>query len=177
MGDKWGTARGAGRDSVYQVILVTHSRNLPRVDGKMMLKEEAHNFLGAYDSYCRCTEDNRAAGVQYRLYRMSELLSYSRKDAILLFYFGGHGLTEEMLAEGERKIAGVVDADAELDLGQLGRDITRKLKLSPHVRMSDQVFAVQLKVQEFFHGTNYRRCLCRTGSERKDRVPSWQGRL
>ena len=56
-----------------------------------------------------------------------------------------------MLAEGVRKIAGVADSDAELDLGQLERDIIRKLKLSPDVRVCDQAFAVQLKVQEFLH--------------------------
>ena len=118
MGDNWGTAEGAGGDSsVDQVFLVTYSRNSPRVDGKMLLKSEAHNVLRAYDTYCRRSEDRRAAGVQCKLYRMSELLSYSQKDAISLFYFGGRGLTEEMLAGGVKKIAGVADLDDELDLG------------------------------------------------------------
>ena len=50
MGDNCGTARGVGGDSsVNQVILVTHSRNSLRVDGKVLLKEEAHTFLRAYD--------------------------------------------------------------------------------------------------------------------------------
>ena len=53
-----------------------------------------------------------------------------------------------MLAEGVRKIAGVADLDAALDLEQLERDITRKLRLSPHLRVCEQAFAVQLKVQE-----------------------------
>ena len=148
MGCNWGTAGGAGGDSsVNQVILVTHSRNPPRVDGKMLLKEETYNVLRAYDTYCRRTEDDRAAGVQCKLYKMSELLSYSQKKAISLFYFGGRGLTEEMFAEGVRKIAGVA---GRLDLGQLERDITRKLKLSPDVRVCEQAFAVQLKVQNYF---------------------------
>ena len=152
MGDNWGTAGGAGGDSsVNRVFLVTHSRNLPRVDGKMLLKEEAYTFLRAYDTYCRRTEIDWAAGVQCKLYKMSELLSYSQKDAISLFYFGGRGLTEEMLAEGVRKNAGVADSDAELDLERLEHDITRKLKLSSDVRVCDQAFAVQLKVQEFLH--------------------------
>ena len=56
-----------------------------------------------------------------------------------------------MLAEGVRKIAGVADSDADLDLEQLERDITRKLKLLPDLRVCDQVFAVQLKIQEFLH--------------------------
>ena len=155
MGNNWGTAGGAGGDrSVNQVILVTHSRNPPRVDGKMLLKEEAHNFLRAYDTYCRRTEDDRAAGVQCKLYNMSELLSNRQKDPISLFYFGRRGLTEEMLAEGVRKVVGVADSDAELYLGHLERDITRKLTLSPHVRMCDQAFAVQLKVQELLHDRN-----------------------
>ena len=107
MVDHWGPAGGAGGDSsVNQVILVTHSRNPPRVDGEMLLKEEAYNFLRAYDTYCRRTEDDRAAGVQCKLFKMSELLSYSQKDATSLFYFGGRGLTEEMLAEGVRKSLG-----------------------------------------------------------------------
>ena len=43
MGDNWGTVGRAGRDSsVNQVILVTHSRNPSRVDGKILLKEEAY---------------------------------------------------------------------------------------------------------------------------------------
>ena len=83
----------------------------------MLLKKEAHNFLRAYDTYCHRTKDDRATGVQCKLYKMSELLSYSQKDAISLFYSGGRGLTDEMLAEGVRKIAGVADSDAELDLG------------------------------------------------------------
>ena len=56
-----------------------------------------------------------------------------------------------MLAERVRKIVGVADSDAELDLGQLKRDITRKLKVSPDLRVCEQAFAVQLKVQEFLH--------------------------
>ena len=89
----WGTAGGAGGDStVSHVILVTHSRNPTRVDGKM-LKEEADNFLRAYDTYCRRTEDDWAPGVQCKLYKMSELLLYSQKDAISLFFFGGRRLT------------------------------------------------------------------------------------
>ena len=75
----------------------------------------------------------------------------SHKDAISLFYSGGCGLTKEILAEGVRKISGVADLNADLDFGQLERDITRKLKLSPDVRVCDQAFAVQPKVQEFFH--------------------------
>ena len=60
MGDNWGTAGGTGGDiSINQVILVTHSRNPPRVDGKMLLKEEAYNFLRAYDTDYRRTEDDR----------------------------------------------------------------------------------------------------------------------
>ena len=56
MGDDWGTAGGAGGDSsVNQVILATHSRNPPRVDDKMLLKEEAYNFFRAYNTYCRRT--------------------------------------------------------------------------------------------------------------------------
>ena len=35
----------------------------------MLLKEEAHNFLRAYDTDCRHTEDDRAAGVQCKLYK------------------------------------------------------------------------------------------------------------
>ena len=53
-----------------------------------------------------------------------------------------------MLAEGVRKTAGVADSDAALDLEQLERDITRKLRLSPHLRVCEQAVAVQLKVQE-----------------------------
>ena len=141
MGDNCGTAGGTGGyNSVNQGILVTHCRNPPRVDGKTLLKEEARNFLRAYDAYCRRTEDDRTAGVQCKLYKVSKLLSYSQKDAISLFYFGGRGLTEEMLAERVRKIAVLDDSDAELDLGQLERDITRKLKLSPGVRVCDQAF-------------------------------------
>ena len=155
MGNNWGTAGSAeGDSSVNQVILVTHSRNPPRVDGKMLLREEAYNFLRAYDTYCRRTKDDRAAGVQCKLYRMSELLSYSQKDTLSLFYFGGRRLAEEMLAEGVRKIAGVADSDAELDLGQLKRDITRKLKLSPDVRVCEEASAVQLIVQEFLKDCN-----------------------
>ena len=48
----------------------------------MLLKEEAYNFLRAYDTYCRRTEDDCAAGVQCKLYKMSELLSQSQKDVI-----------------------------------------------------------------------------------------------
>ena len=53
-----------------------------------------------------------------------------------------------MLAEGVRKIDGVADSDAALDLEQLERDITRKLRLSPHLRVCEQPFAVQQKLQE-----------------------------
>ncbi|CAM9414613.1 unnamed protein product [Ascophyllum nodosum] len=91
MGDSWGTARGTGGYS--SVILVI--RNPPRVGDKMLLKE-AYYLLRAYDTYCRRTEDDRAAGVQCKLYKMSELLSYSQKGARSLFCFGGRGLTEEM---------------------------------------------------------------------------------
>ena len=73
-------------------------------------------------------------------------MSYSQKDAISHVYFGGRGLTEEMLAEGVRKVTGVADSDAELDLGQLERDIIRKLNLSPDARVCNQAFTVQLKV-------------------------------
>ena len=37
------------------------------------------------------------------------------------------------MAEGVRKIARVADSDAELDLGQLEHEITRKFKLSPEI--------------------------------------------
>ena len=60
---------------------------------------------------------------------MTKRLSYSQKDAISLSYSGGPRLTDEMLAEGVREIAGVADSGVELDLGQLGRGITRKLNL------------------------------------------------
>ena len=77
---------------------------------------------------------------------MSELLLYSQKDALsLYFYSGDRGLSEEMLAEGVRKIAGAADSDADLDLEQLERDIACKRKLS---------FAVKLKVQAFLHDRN-----------------------
>ena len=46
-------------------------------------------------------------------------------------------MTEKMLAEGVRKIDGVADSDAALDLEQLERDITRKLRLSPHLRVCE----------------------------------------
>ena len=119
MGDNWGTVGGAGGDSgVNQVILVTQNRNLPRVDGKILLKEEADNVLRAYDPYCRRTEDDWDAGVQSKLYKMSELPSYSQKDAISLFYFGGRGLTEETLAEGARKIGRVADSTLILTLSR-----------------------------------------------------------
>ena len=78
-------------------------------------------------------------------------MSYSQKDVISLLYFSGRGLTEEMLAEGVRIIAGVADSDAELDLGQLEYEITRKCKRSLDLRVCEQAFAVQLKVQEFLH--------------------------
>ena len=117
----------------------------------MLLKEEAHNFLRAYDTYCWRTEDGRAAGVQCKLYKMSELLSYSQKNATSLFYFDSRGLTEEMLAECVRKIAGVAESNAELDLGQLEHEITQTFKLSPDLRVGEQAFAVQLKVQEFLY--------------------------
>ena len=82
------TAGGVGESSVNHAILVTHSQNPPRAGGKMLLKEEAHDVLRAYDTYCRrCTENDRAAGVQRKLHTMSGLLPYSQKDAILLFYF------------------------------------------------------------------------------------------
>ena len=46
MRDNRGTAGGAGGDSsVNQVVLVTHSRNMPWIDSKMLLKEEVDNFL------------------------------------------------------------------------------------------------------------------------------------
>ena len=107
MGDISGTVGGTGGDSsVNQVFLVIHSRNPPIVNDKKLLKEEAHNVLRAYDTYCRRSEDHRATGVQCKLYMMSDLLSYSQKDAISLFCFGGRGLNEEMLAGGVRKIAG-----------------------------------------------------------------------
>ena len=117
----------------------------------MLLKEEAYNFLRAYDTYYHRTEDNWAAGVQCTLYKINELLSDNQKDAIPYFYCGGRGLTEEMLAEGMRKVPGVADSDAKLDLGQLEHKITRKFKLSPDFRLRKQAFAVQLKVQEFLH--------------------------
>ena len=61
MGDDGGTAGGVGGDeSVNQVNLDTHSQNPPRVDGKMLLKEEARNVLR---TYCRRTEEDRAVGV------------------------------------------------------------------------------------------------------------------
>ena len=68
---------------------------------------------------------------------MSGLLSCCQKDAISLFYFCDRGLSEEMLTEGERKTAEVADLDPDLDLEQLERDITRKLKLSPNLRVCD----------------------------------------
>ena len=53
MGDNGGIAGGAVRDiGVNQVTLVTHSRNLPGVDGKMLLKEDSQTFFRAYDAYC-----------------------------------------------------------------------------------------------------------------------------
>ena len=89
MGDRGGTARSAkGDSSVNQVNLVTHSRNLPMVDGKMLpMKKKVHNFLRAYDTYCRRTEEDPAVDVQYKLSRMSELLSCSQKDVRSLSYF------------------------------------------------------------------------------------------
>ena len=114
----------------------------------MLLKEEADDFLRVYDTYCRRTEDGWAAGVECKLHKMSELLSYSQQGAIIFLYFGGRGLTEEMLTEGVTKIAGVADWDADLDLEQPERDITRKLKLLPDLRVCEQVFAVERKVQE-----------------------------
>ena len=64
MGDNWGTAGvTGGYSSVNQMVLVTHSLNPLRVNGKMLLKEEAYNVSRAYDTYCRRTEDNRTAGV------------------------------------------------------------------------------------------------------------------
>ena len=161
MGDNWGTAGGGGGySSVNLVILVTHCRNPPRVDDKMLLKEEAHNFLRAYDTYCCRTEDGRAAGVQCKLYKMSVLLSYSQKNAISLFYFDSRGLIEEMLAECVREIAGVAESNAEVDLGQLEHEITRKFKLSLDLRVCKQAFAVQLKVQEFLHDRKILRGVC-----------------
>ena len=82
----------------------------------MLLREETHNVLRAYDTCCRRIEADWAAGAQCKLSKMSELLSYSQKDAISLIFFGGRGLTEEMLAEGVRKIAWVADSNADLDL-------------------------------------------------------------
>ena len=99
-----------------------------RVEGKLLLKDDAHNVLRAYDTHHRRSEDDRAVDVMGKLYRMSEVLSCGQKDAISLFYFGGRELTEKMLADGARKIAGVADVDVELDLGQLECDITPKLK-------------------------------------------------
>ena len=60
-----------------------------------------------------------------------------------------------MLAKGVRKIAEVADSDAELDLEKLERDITRKLKLSPDLRLCEQAFVVQLQVQEFLHDSKF----------------------
>ena len=89
MGNNWGTAGGAGGDSsVNQVSLVAHSQNPPRVDGKMLLKEEAHNFLRAYDTYCRRTEDDRTAGVQCTLIqdeRAAAIQSERRNITLLLW--------------------------------------------------------------------------------------------
>ena len=82
---------------------------------------------------------------------MGKLLSYSQKDAISLVYFGSRGLTEEMFVEGVRQFAGVADSDAELDLGQLKRDIIRMLNVLPYARVCDQAFTVQVKVQTFLH--------------------------
>ena len=73
---------------------------------------------------------------------MGKLLSYSQKDAISLVYFGSRGLTEEMFVEGVRQFAGVADSDAELDLGQLKRDIIRMLNVLPYARVCDQAFTV-----------------------------------
>ena len=107
--------------------------------------------MRAYDAYCRRTEDDRATGVPFKLYRICELLPYSQDDAMSLFDFGGREFTDEILAEGARKIARVADADAVLDLRLLEPYITRKLKLSPDGRLCDQSFAVPLNVQEFLH--------------------------
>ena len=85
-------------------------------------------------------------------------------------YSGGHGLPEEKLAEGEIKIAGLAEADAELDLRQLECVITQTLKLLPDVGLCDQAFGVQLNVQEFFprpqvvHGV----CAIRAVSEKAE---------
>ena len=79
------------------------------------------------------------------------MLQYSQKNTISLFYFGGRGLTKEMLAEGVRNIAGVAGSDADLDLEQLERDITRRLELSSDLRVCEQAFAVQLNAKEILH--------------------------
>ena len=71
-------------------------------------------------------QDERASVVQSRGRNITILLSRRR-------------LSEEMLAEGVRKIAGVADPDFELDFGQLEHDITRKLIFSPDVNVCDQV--------------------------------------
>ena len=82
MGDDSGTAGVVGgRSSVNQVNLLTHSQNLPRDNGKMLLKEGARNFLR---TYCHRTEDDGAVGVQCKQYRKRELLLCSQRDAISL---------------------------------------------------------------------------------------------
>ena len=65
----------------------------------MLIKEVAHNVLRAHDTYCRRTQEDRAAVIQCKLYQMRKLLSYSQRDAISRFHFGGRRLIEQMLAD------------------------------------------------------------------------------
>ena len=52
MGGNWDTSGGPEEDSnIDEVILDTHSCNLPRVDFKMWLREETHNVLRAYNTW------------------------------------------------------------------------------------------------------------------------------
>ena len=82
MGDDGGPAGGVGEgSSVSQVNMVIHSQSLPRVDGKMLLKEGERNFLC---KFCRRTEDDRAEGVHWTQHRIRELLLCSQKNAISL---------------------------------------------------------------------------------------------
>ena len=67
--------------SVSQVNMVPHSQTLPRVDGKMLLKEGERKSLCTYG---RRTEDDRAVGVHCTQHRMQELLLCSQKNAISL---------------------------------------------------------------------------------------------
>ena len=73
-----------------------------------------------------------------------------------------------MLTEGVRKIAGVADLDADLDLEQPERDTTRKLKLSPDLRVCEQAFVVELKVQEFLHDKKMSAVFVPNGREAKE---------